>query len=50
MMERGCFVLAAYGVTAVIVLLLCVNSYLHWRRIKSDYQRLFTRNTDDTNA
>ncbi len=42
-MEQECFVVAAYAVTAIVILAVCVDSYLRWRRIKGDYQRLFAR-------
>ncbi len=48
-MEQECFVVAAYAVTAVVLLAVCIDSYLRWRRIRSDYQRLFARK-DKTDA
>lgn len=42
-MEQECFVVAAYAVAAVILLTVCVDSYLRWRRLRADYQKLFSR-------
>ncbi len=37
------FVMAAYIVAGVVVLAVCVDSYVRWRRVRADYQRLFAR-------
>lgn len=37
------FVVAAYIVAGVVVLAVCVDSYVRWHRVRVDYQRLFTR-------
>lgn len=41
--EQECFVVAAYGVTAIVLLAVCLDSYIRWRRVKGDYRRLFAR-------
>lgn len=42
-MEQEYFVVAAYAVAAVILLAVCIDSYLRWRRLRTDYQNLFGR-------
>lgn len=42
-MEQECFVVAAYAITAVVLLVVCADSYVRWRRIRADYHRLFAR-------
>ena len=37
------FVFLAYFFTTVILFVICLDSYLRWRRVRSDYQRLFAR-------
>ncbi len=43
------FVVAAYGFAAAVIIAVCLDSYLRWRRVKADYQRLFARK-DKTDA
>lgn len=42
-MEQECFVVAAYVIAAVVLLAVCVDSYVRWRRLRVDYQKLFGR-------
>lgn len=43
------FVAASYGVTAVLLLAVCLDSYVRWRRVKQDYLRLFARKDKNGN-
>ncbi len=43
MSEHMHFVIAAYSFAALVLVAVCLDSYLRWRRVRVDYQRLFAR-------
>lgn len=42
-MTQQFFVIAAYSVAAVVLIGICADSYIRWRRVRGDYHRLFAR-------